>query len=245
MLGTRITIGKKLKDEAEKPFWISFADLMTALMVMFLLVMSVALLAVTKTVSEEQRASDARKDAIEKLMDKVDEAALKDPKQYAQCSGIHVNRDRQVIDFGDCARFDTASHQLNKDQARLLRAFIPHVLEIANSELGKDWLKRIVVEGFADKRGSYLLNLNLSMQRSQRGLCVLLAKPDAGEAELSSQQHEDIRQLFLVGGYSSNSQKDTLEESRRIELRLEFRSIKEPARTSPTISEENFGTCAL
>lgn len=241
MLGTRIVIGKKLKDEAEKPFWISFADLMTALMVMFLLVMSVALLAVTKTVSEEQRAADARKEAIEKLMDKVEQAAQQDP----QFSGIHVNRDRQVIDFGDRARFDTASHQLNKDQARLLRAFIPHVLDIANSDLGKDWLKRIVVEGFADKRGSYLLNLNLSMQRSQRVLCVLLAKPDAGEAELSPQQHEDIRQLFLVGGYSSNSQKDTLEESRRIELRLEFRGIKEPARNLPSTNEENFGACAL
>jgi hypothetical protein len=35
--------------------------------------------------------------------------------------------------------------------------------------------------------------------------------------ELSTQQREEIRQLFLVGGYSSNSQKDTLEESRRIE----------------------------
>ncbi|MEI6268217.1 MAG: flagellar motor protein MotB [Methylococcaceae bacterium] len=241
MLGTRISIGKKLKDEAEKPFWISFADLMTALMVMFLLVMSVALLAVTKTVSEEQRAADARKEAIEKLLDKVEEAAQKDP----QFAGIHVNRDRQAIDFGDRARFDTASHQLNKEQARLLRAFIPHVLEIANSELGKDWLKRIAVEGFADKRGSYLLNLNLSMQRSQRVLCVLLAKADTGEAELSPQQHEDIRQLFLVGGYSSNSQKDTLEESRRIELRLEFRSIKEPARTPSSTTEENFGTCAL
>ncbi|ASF45480.1 flagellar motor protein MotB [Methylovulum psychrotolerans] len=241
MLGTRITIGKKLKDEAEKPFWISFADLMTALMVMFLLVMSVALLAVTKTVSEEQRAADARKEAIEKLLDKVEQATQKDP----QFSGIHVNRDRQTVDFGDRARFDTASHQLNKDQARLLRTFIPHVLEIANSELGKDWLKRIVVEGFADKRGSYLLNLNLSMQRSQRVLCVLLAKHDLGEAELSSQQQEDIRQLFLVGGYSSNSQKDTLEESRRIELRLEFRGIKEPSRTPPTTIEDSFGTCAL
>lgn len=241
MLGTRITIGKKLKDEAEKPFWISFADLMTALMVMFLLVMSVALLAVTKTVSEEQRAADARKDAIEKLLDKVEQAAREDP----QFSGIHVNRDRQTVDFGDRARFDTASHQLHKDQARLLRAFIPHVLEIANSELGNDWLKRIVVEGFADKRGSYLLNLNLSMQRSQRVLCVLLSKPDAGETELSPQQREDIRQLFLVGGYSSNSQKETLEESRRIELRLEFRGIKEPSRTPPSTIEDNFGTCAL
>ena len=83
------------------------------------------------------------------------------------------------------------------------------------------------------------------MQRSQRVLCVLLAKADAGEAELSPQQHEDIRQLFLVGGYSSNSQKDTLEESRRIELRLEFRGIKESIRTSPPTTEDNFGTCAL
>jgi outer membrane protein OmpA-like peptidoglycan-associated protein len=240
MFSPRFSSGKKLKDEAEKPFWISFADLMTALMVMFLLVMSVALLAVTKTVSEEQRAADARRDAIDKLLDQIEFAAQNDP----QFTGINVNRDRQVVDFGDRARFDTGSHQLKPDQARLLRAFIPHVLDVANSELGKDWLKRIVVEGFADKRGSYLLNLNLSMQRSQRVLCVLLAKPDSGEAELSRQQHEDIRQLFLVGGYSSNSQKETLEESRRIELRLEFRGIKESARVTSN-SDENFGVCAL
>lgn len=241
MFDSRIMRSKKISDDAEKPFWISFADLMTALMVMFLLVMSVALLAVTKTVSEEQRAAEAKRDAIDKLLEQVEAAAQKDP----QFAGIHVNRDRQVIDFGDRARFDTASHQLNKDQARLLRAFIPHVLDIANSDLGKDWLKRIVVEGFADKRGSYLLNLNLSMQRSQRVLCVLLAKADVGETELTPEQHEDIRQLFLVGGYSSNSQKDTLEESRRIELRLEFRGTKEPPRTALSNTEQNFGVCAL
>ena len=111
MLGTRKTVGKRIKDEAEKPFWISFADLMTALMVMFLLVMSVALLAVTKTISEEQRAEDVRKDAIAKLLSMIEESAQKDPN----LRGINVNRDRQVIDFGDRARFDSASHPLNKD----------------------------------------------------------------------------------------------------------------------------------
>ncbi len=241
MLGNRKTAGKSIKDEAEKPFWISFADLMTALMVMFLLVMSVALLAVTKTISEEQRADDVRKDAIAKLLSMIEESAKKDPN----FRGINVNRNRQVIDFGDRARFETASHQLNKDQAKLLRAFIPSVLDIANSELGRDWLKRIVVEGFADRRGSYLFNLNLSMQRSQRVLCVLLDKPEPGEPELSPQQREDIRQLFLVGGYSSNSQKETLEESRRIELRLEFRGIKEQPRSTLPLEGENFGACAL
>ncbi len=241
MFGFRVTASKKLKDEAEKPFWISFADLMTALMVMFLLVMSVALLAVTKTVSEEQRLADVRREAIEKLLSQIETAAQHDP----QFNGIHVNRDRQTIDFGDRARFDTASHQLTETQAQLLRAFIPQVLAIANNDFGKDWLKRIVVEGFADKRGSYLFNLNLSLQRSQRVLCVLLAKPEPGETELTPAQREDIRQLFLVGGYSSNSQKDTLEESRRIELRLEFRGIKEAARQPTTAAEEKLGECAL
>ncbi len=236
-----LSFGKSIKDEAEKPFWISFSDLMTALMVMFLLVMSVALLAVTKTVSEEQRAEEARKSAIAKLLNMVEEAARRD----SQFRGISVNRDRQVIDFGDRARFDTGSHQLTSEQARLLRAFIPSVLSIANSELGRDWLKRIVAEGFADKRGSYLLNLNLSMQRSQRVLCVLLANPETGESELSGGQREDIRQLFLVGGYSSNSQKDTLEESRRIELRLEFRGAKEDRRSASGGDAGNFGTCAI
>jgi outer membrane protein OmpA-like peptidoglycan-associated protein len=241
MFGARTSSGKRLKDEAEKPFWISFADLMTALMVMFLLVMSVALLAVTKSVSEEQRAGEARQDAINRLLDQIEMAVNHDPNFH----GIRVDRDRHVIDFGDRARFDTASHQLNKDQARLLRAFIPTVLDIANSDLGRDWLKRIVAEGFADQRGSYLFNLNLSLQRSQRVLCVLLGPPEPGESPLNPAQHEDIRQLFLVGGYSSNSQKATLEESRRIELRLEFRGLKEPPRVEPAIPDEHYGTCAL
>jgi outer membrane protein OmpA-like peptidoglycan-associated protein len=241
MFGTRVSSGKRLKDEAEKPFWISFADLMTALMVMFLLVMSVALLAVTKTVSEEQRADEARKDAIAKLLDKVEEAITHDPNFH----GIRVDRERHVVDFGDRARFESASHQLNKEQARLLRAFIPTVLDIANSDLGRDWLKRIVAEGFADQRGSYLFNLNLSLQRSERVLCVLLTAPDPGEAALTAEQREDIRQLFLVGGYSSNSQKATLEESRRIELRLEFRGTKEQPRVEPAMPDDNYGACAL
>jgi hypothetical protein len=56
--------------------------------------MSVALLAVTKTISEEQRADDVRKDAIAKLLSMIEESAKKDPN----FRGINVNRNRQVID---------------------------------------------------------------------------------------------------------------------------------------------------
>ena len=36
MIGTRIVLKRGGKDEPEKPFWISFSDLMTALMVLVL-----------------------------------------------------------------------------------------------------------------------------------------------------------------------------------------------------------------
>ncbi len=238
MLGARIVLRRGGKDEAEKPFWISFADLMTALMVLFLVVMSVALLAVTKTVTDAERAKAERERDIDSLLDMVQQAADRYP-------GITVDKSRRVIDFGDRARFSTGSHHLSTEQAKLLRAFVPEVLAIARDELGRRWLKRIVVEGFADQRGTYLYNLNLSMQRSQRVLCVLLAPPLPDETPMSADELEQIRELFLVGGYSFNSAKASFEESRRVELRLEFLSIGEERPSTEGIPRGNFGTCAL
>lgn len=238
MFSARIVLKRNGKDEAEKPFWISFADLMSALMVLFLLVMSVALLAVTKTVTDAERAKAERDRDILLLLEKVRQATSRYP-------GVSVDKERNVIDFGDRARFDTASHQLNAVQAKLLRAFVPEILAIARDELGRKWLKRIVVEGFSDQRGTYLFNLNLSLQRSQRVLCVLLAPPLPGEHAMNADKQEQIRELFLVGGYSFNSAKASFDESRRIELRLEFLDIGETRPSAEGIPRGNFGPCAL
>jgi outer membrane protein OmpA-like peptidoglycan-associated protein len=238
MIGARIILKKGGKDEPEKPFWISFSDLMTALMVLFLVAMSVALLAVTKTVTEAEKARVEREKELEKLLDQVEQAALQFP-------GISIDRNRNVIDFGERALFDYKSHQLKAEQAALLRRFVPRVLDIARNELGQKWLKRIVVEGFTDQRGTYLFNLNLSLQRSQRVLCVLLGAPGPDEIAISPDEQEQIRELFLVGGYSFNSAKPSLDESRRIEFRLEFFGIGEKPTVNSNISRANFGSCTL
>ena len=238
MLGRRIVLKRGGKDQAEKPFWISFADLMTALMILFLVVMSVALLAVTKTASEAEKKKIERDVGIEVLLAKVKKAA----EQYP---GVTVDSKRNVIDFGDRARFDTASHQLSADQAKLLRAFVPEILTIARDDLGKHWLKRIVVEGFADQRGTYLYNLDLSLKRSERVLCILLAPPSSSEKVMNPNELEQIRELFLVGGYSFNSAKASFEESRRIELRLEFLGNNEQRPPASEIPRGDFGPCRL
>ncbi len=234
MFALKAPAAKKARDEAEKPFWISFSDLMSALMVLFLLAMTVALLAVTHEISEGERQKEIRLLEIDLLLTSLDQAIRDFPG---------VRRQGHSIDFGDRARFATDSHRLDAEQARLLRTFTPHILALARDPAGKRWLKRVVVEGFADARGTYLHNLNLSLQRSERVLCVLLA-PDADDA-LSETDRLAVRQLFFVGGASFNALRESPEESRRIELRLEFLEPGEARVPLPLPPLDNDPRCPL
>jgi hypothetical protein len=89
------------------------------------------------------------------------------------------------------------------------------------------------------------------MQRSQRVLCVLLARPPAGERPMSQQELDQIRDLFLVGGFSFNApifdpQLSSYDASRRVELRLEFRGLDEQPAPPPRTQRPNEpGKCPL
>lgn len=230
MFGPKFSIKRGARDEAEKPFWISFSDLMTALMVLFLVVMGVALLAVTDT-SE----ADEHETRIQAFLSELESAANRQ-------EGIQIDRKRHVVNFGEKARFAFAKSSLSHEQESVLRQFVPELLVLANEPLGMKVLKRVVVEGYTDKTGSYLSNLNLSLQRSQRVICAMFSA--TGSYLLTDVQKEEVRALFLVGGYSFNAAKDTDEESRRVEIRLEFLKHGETRPSAPN-AVGNFGTCAL
>ncbi len=222
MIGLRLLARKRTRDEAEKPFWISFSDLMTALMVLFLLSVTVALFAVTQKPDEIAKQQAQREQDIQRLLKQITKATNEFP-------GIVVRG--HSIDFGPRASFATDSSALSTEQAATLRAFIPKILAVARSSLGEKWLKRIVVDGFADQRGTYIHNLNLSLQRSERVICILLASPKSTPNALTDTDRLLTRELFLVGGSSFNDIKASFEESRRIELKLEFLELGENRQT--------------
>lgn len=236
MIGARSRNPRGDQDEAEKPFWISFADLMTALMVLFLVVMAVALLAVTRTVSDAEQREAKYKADIEHCMSLAVEAS----KRH---DGVKVDLQRRVIDFGDRARFAFGRADLTVEQQGVLRRFVPELLGMADTEECKRVLKRVVVEGYTDKQGAYLVNLNLSLMRSQRVLCAMFETK--GSDLLTDEQKEAVRDVFLVGGFAFNSSKDTPEESRRVEMRLEFLGINEKRSEPSNVVQGNFGTCSI
>ena len=232
MLGIQRPKRKSGRDEAEKPFWISFSDLMTALMVLFLVAMTVALLAITQEISDADKKKIHRKDEITEFLIQITTTI----KDYP---GVVVRG--HSIDFGEKARFASSKHLLTDEQASMLRSFVPKVLAVVREPLGQKWLKRVVVEGFADQRGTYIQNLNLSLQRAERVLCVLMANKTGMVDALSEEDRLMVRDIFLVGGSSFNSLKESLEESRRIEFKLEFLDIgeKRPAPRNAPLDDDS------
>jgi flagellar motor protein MotB len=196
-------------DEAEKPFWISYSDLMTALMVLFLVAMSVSLFSITQKVIS---GPEEHQKKVDSCMVEVDDMTKTD------FPGVEVRG--YSISFGTLALFATNSNRLDPSAETILRAYVPKVLNLARSDGCSEVFKRVIVEGFASQSGTYIHNLNLSLQRAERVICILL--DTAVEDALVEEDRKDVRNLFLVGGSSFNALKPSDAESQRIELKLEF-----------------------
>jgi len=236
VIGRRSPSQRRGKHAAEKPFWISYADLMTALMVLFLVVMAVALLAVTRTVSElEKREAEYKAD-----VDNCMALAVAAAKRHA---GVVVSPERKVIDFGDRTRFEDKSSLLSQEQEGVLRRFVPELLTMIDNATCQRVLKRIVVEGHTSRTGTYLANLNLSLMRSQRVLCAMFK--ESGADLLSDAQKLKVRDYFFVGGFAFNSYMNSDEESRRVEMRIEFWGLDEKRTPPPPAHSSGFGLCSI
>ena len=211
----------RVRDEGEKPFWISYADLMTAMMVLFLVVMVASLSAVTQKIKEMEQGEKARGADIQRMCESLQLRAL------AKNQTIQINCKDNRISFGEAGRFASNRYNLNAKGQAALQDVVPLILDVANSPEGEKWLKQVVIEGFTDTRGAYLYNLHLSLQRSEWVMCSLLDSRSPVQKGLSEARQQQIRSMFLAGGVSFNNAKDSDEASRRVELRMQFFGLKE------------------
>lgn len=234
MLG-KVVLKRGGKQEGESPFWISFADLMSALMVLFLVVMAVTLVAVTQSIEAATRDQIERSEAISKVMTMIAD----DPRS----KGVGVDQQNYRIDLGKEVRFDSNSYIINASAGEFLRKYVPVLLKAKSTPEGARWMRSVVVEGFTDEDGTYLYNLQLSLERSSSVVCSLFQSAGSSDA-LSAEQLLKVQELFLVGGYSFNSIKKDKAESRRVEFKIDFWGLGE-ARPQPSevLRGKEFGKC--
>jgi hypothetical protein len=121
--------------------------------------------------------------------------------------------------------------------------FVKKLIPKINEENRSGILKDIQVVGFTNKNGDYLYNLNLSLQRSHRLVCVLLQDQLAQEKLFDINEINLIKDYFLVSGYSFNNSTKSVENDRRIELRMNYIPIGEEKSNGVPLT--NFGVCHI
>lgn len=208
-------------EEGERPFWISYADLMTALMVLFLVVMVASIVSLTRIIQNEAAGEKKRSRDIAELCSKLK------LKAEAVDQSINVDCNDNRINFGEAGRFGHDDFRLGSGGRQALHRVVPLILDAAESEEGKAWFKQVLIEGFTDTNGSYLYNLHLSLQRSEFVMCTLLDARATSHIALTDAQKAQVRNLFLAGGVSFNNAKESKEASRRVELRMQFYGLKD------------------
>jgi len=257
---------RRRAETSESPFWISYADLMTALVMLFLVVMSISMVTIAvqameareQALEEKERAMEDRRLAIEERRLAMEERQLREKakmirdkeilsvldllasKAEKRALDLTVNRATHTISFGEKARFAHDSFLLSTSARKGLQAFVPLLLEVRASEAGHRWLKRVHVEGYTDETGTYLYNVYLSLNRAQAVVCALFA------TDLDPERRRKLRSLLMIDGATVTSIKKTREESRRVEVRLEFRQLgdKEKPLPVPEMSR-GLGRCAI
>jgi outer membrane protein OmpA-like peptidoglycan-associated protein len=236
---------KSRKDEGEKPFWISYADLMTACMTLFLVVMAVTIVMLQKKYEQQTKLDKEREKTIAVCAQNLKEIA--DSRFYGQARIEYSRGDAIRIDLGSIVKFDDGRHYIRPEASKFLREFIPTVLQTVKNNQCKQYFRRVMVEGYTSKTGDYMTNLRLSLERSKEVVCELAKTEPDGTGGLSLEDKNQVKRLFFVGGFSFNSQKKSDEESRRAELKLEFWQLNDDKKRqdeqSNDLTEKSFGSC--
>lgn len=236
---------KSQKDEGEKPFWISYSDLMTACMTLFLVVMAVTIVMLKKRYEDVQALDKTREETISACAEDLKRIANSNFSGQARIE--YSKGDAIRIDLGSIVKFDDGKHFIRPEASKFLREYIPTVLQTVRNNQCKQYFRRVMVEGYTSKTGDYMTNLRLSLERSKEVVCELAKSDPDGTGGLSIDEKNQIKSLFFVGGFSFNSQKKSDEESRRAELKLEFWQIGDDAKRrearNTELAEKSFGSC--
>lgn len=217
----------KNQDGADAEHWISLSDLMTALMMLFLLISVVYMIKVQESV-DIPRIFKADQQQMHAQM----HGEFKDNLNKW---GAVLNPDLTVRFNHEDIQFATGSEQLRPEFKNALDEFFPKYLHILMQEEYRDKIKEIRIEGHTSslwlsgmaEDEAYINNMDLSQARAQETLIYLLKQPN-----LSLEERQWLKQKFRAIGFSSsqllnskgvdlktNEQEDA-KQSQRVEFRV-------------------------
>lgn len=183
---------------SKQTHWIPLADLMTGLMMIFMLITAVYITYVEKTTT---LVLDEFKD----IKSNMQLALQKEFKESFKQWDAELLGDMTIRFNNPNVQFAIQSSELRPEFQNLLKDFFPRYMKIIRSEKFKYAIKEIRIEGHTSKfwkdaspSEAYFLNMGLSQERTRSTLKFLMALP------VFKDDDEWFRQHITANGLSSS-----------------------------------------
>jgi outer membrane protein OmpA-like peptidoglycan-associated protein len=223
-------------EHGNQSHWIPLADLMTGLMMVFMLLTAAFMLRVEQTTTLVVREYE---DTKNNLLQALQKEFATDLKQWnAELLGD------MTIRFNDpTVLFAVGSSDLKPQFKQVLKEFFPRYLALLTSDRYREAIREVRIEGHTssfwttttDARTAYFRNMELSQSRTRTTLEYLLSVSSAGKHE------EWLVQHVTANGLSSSkplSGSDLSPKSQEVNQRVEFRIVTNASDRMDQIAEQ-------
>ncbi|QBP43141.1 OmpA family protein [Paenisporosarcina antarctica] len=198
----------------------SYADLMSAMLMVFALLLTIVILDYREDMSEYQKNMEEKQKQIDAVTNVKNDIIAALTEEFKD-SNVKIEVDSQTgaIRFPGNILYDYDSFELSKSGKKFLKEFVPKYFGIILQERFKSEISSIIVEGHTDKAGTYINNLALSQNRAFSVLEEIYAEgfPKFPEQELSKVYVTSNGRSFTVP-LSNNDGTYNAEKSRRVEF---------------------------
>jgi len=223
-------------EQSNQSHWIPLADLMTGLMMVFMLLTAAFMLRVEQTTTlVVKEYEETKSDMLQALQKEF----AKDLKQWnAELLGD------MTIRFNDpTVLFATGSAELKPQFKQVLKNFFPRYIELLTSDRYRAAVKEVRIEGHTsvywtketDAKTAYFLNMGLSQARTRSALEFLLSLPSV------SKNQDWLIQHVTANGLSSSKPITANDKSVHAQLanqRVEFRIVTNASDRMDEIARE-------
>ena len=197
-------------------FWVTMTDLMTALVLVFIILFIYAYL---NSNYDKIQSNIAKQESLNAL------------KQNLEQNNIQASVDKAsgVVKISDLELFDLNSYELSSAGEKYLEKFSPTYLDsLFSNEYMCKYLDKIIIQGHTDSQSfkgkfsddeQYMKNMELSLKRAYAVANFMI------NTKYNKENGDKLRKMIIVEGASYampviENGKENYDKSRRVELKL-------------------------
>ena len=205
-------------------FWVTMTDLMTALVIVFIVLFFYTYISSYYDKIERTSAQQAASEVLEKTLQQKHLDA-------------DVDSSAGVVKISDLELFDLNSYELSPKGKQYLLSFVPAYLDsLFSNEYLSNHIDKIIIQGHTDSQTykgefsddeQYMKNMELSLKRAYTVANFITNTP------YNKVNGDKLRKMIIVEGASFSSPvmttqgKEDFAKSRRVELKIRLKSYEQ------------------